>query len=1540
MKPSAAEAADRAARPPDGIQAKTEKIRSSLKNVKKDTGKPEKLKYKPLTGKVFYLDIPSNVISEKLGNDLKELGGLNLKEIKGRVLHMLTRVESFLSKDINYLVTNKKEAKFARSLGQISPVPSPESAGVGGNGSSHPSNRKDQRDGSSLKLVDTVRMSRGKSLVEKAVKEQDLIPSGSILSNALSWGVKILHIDGRLKNPFIRVEDASRQYRPFYLQLPSFPFLNYCVPKPYSPFEVDKKYPSGQKQTQSKQRNKINSDKDCGMPAQLPQKDKKKRGYCECCGKKYEDLQTHLESERHQNFAQSTQYKVVDDIISKLVYEFVAYKDDTAKTVRTKCSTGCFSPIIGKISRPDELQERLKKQRISLKTYSWKDTAIQALKLDCQPAEVQQNSLPTPTPVPASGCSLLYCHTSQPSELKSKFRINDENIRTACSHAANLRETVESSNSIQPPLQKDNKAHTENFSRAYEPFSKEILQQEANRKNLQCFQEGMCSVGSHTQVTDFGEKDKNRSQPKRELNNAVVLPAKRWKKEDANPTFVKEHHDLCDNHQQMQHNVVLEAEVSNTAMNKEFNALAANAACSSPSGKLHRKAKLHLGRNKRETRKQNMELNVKCTDGLSVPEEKRSTCSSPLQPLLELFQTSERNLEFMIRVSKSTHIARASFQVDAFGSSFILDVTLNQSIERLLPTIELSRRCLSVQTLEQVYIMESCGDGNQFEQTEEMMKNFYGVQGETAMISDIMKPGISLIYNTDVDKVTCCLLNILRGISSKVGRQWKLKSDLLKEFFRYSPLTESSAYVNHILVPVFDETLSKVAFQHFIVSPQDVTDFTLEIPQFSVECQDVVCLSTETWLKGDGMNTLGGEHCYYQGKIRGNPVSFVALSTCHGLHGMFYDGNHTYLIEPDENYTSDVRQIPRKVEEETKYIELMIVNDHLMCKKHRLSVGHTNSYAKSVVNMADLIYKEQLNTRIVLVAMETWATDNKFTISENPLVTLREFMKYRRDFIREKSDAVHLFSGSRFQSSRSGIAHTGGICSLLKGGGVNEFGKPDLMAVTLAQTLAQNIGIFSDRRKIISGECKCEDMWSGCIMGDMGYYLPSKFSECDIEEYHEFLNNGGGACLFNKPTKLLDPPECGNGFVEDGEECDCGTIAECASEGGECCNTCTLTAGSQCSNGLCCRKCRFEPKGVLCREAVNDCDIAENCTGNSSQCSPNIHKMDGYSCDNKQGICFGGRCKTRDRQCKYIWGEKVTAADRYCYEKLNIEGTEKGNCGRDKESWIQCNKQDVLCGYLLCSNISSVPRLGELDGEITTSILHFGRVYNCSGGHVKLDEETDLGYVENGTPCGPNMVCLDHRCLPTEAFNFSTCPGTTDSQICSGHGVCSNEIKCVCDRFWGGDDCSSRIKDDLFFDKDAINKGVVSTNIIIGAIAGTILVLALVLGITGWGYNAFSARLKILVKAEKHCQVLVVCYKVRLVTGQMDYLIPGVKGSQTQNIFQTFVKMGGLGVILGKEARLGVFHGYQKTLSNEKLQVKSIAASTRKCAIKVKAEVN
>uniref|UniRef100_A0A3Q4GW85 ADAM metallopeptidase domain 22 n=1 Tax=Neolamprologus brichardi TaxID=32507 RepID=A0A3Q4GW85_NEOBR len=526
------------------------------------------------------------------------------------------------------------------------------------------------------------------------------------------------------------------------------------------------------------------------------------------------------------------------------------------------------------------------------------------------------------------------------------------------------------------------------------------------------------------------------------------------------------------------------------------------------------------------------------------------------------------------------------------------------------------------------------------------------------------------------------------------------------------------------------------------------------------------------------VSTQGGEHCYYQGKVRNIPHSFVY-------------------------------------------------------KKHRLSVGHTNNNAKTVVNIADMIFREQLNTRIVLVAMETWSADNKFNIDDDPMVTLKEFMKYRKDFIKEKCDSVHLFSGSRFHSSWGGASYMGGVCSLTKGGGVNEYGKTNEMAITLAQSLGQNIGIFSDKKRILNGECKCDDRWAGCIMDDIGFYLPKKFSDCNVEEYYNFLNSGGGACLFNKPLKLLDPPECGNGFVEPGEECDCGNPAECAKEGENCCKNCTLTQGSVCSNGLCCNNCQF--RGIVCRDAVNDCDIPEICSGNSSQCPPNVHKMDGYTCEKDQGRCFSGRCKTKDRQCKFIWGEKSTAADKFCYEKLNIEGTEKGNCGKDKDTWIQCNKQDVHCGYLLCSNISPAPRLGELQGGLTSfSVAQHSASLDCSGAHVVIDGDIDLGYVEDGTACGTDSICFNHKCLPIQQFNFSTCPGTTDKAICSGNGVCSNELKCVCNQGWTGEDCSFMFP---VAKTTASVSGINSTNIIIGAIAGSILFLALILAVTAWCYK-------------------------------------------------------------------------------------------------------
>uniref|UniRef100_A0A673Z8B8 ADAM metallopeptidase domain 11 n=1 Tax=Salmo trutta TaxID=8032 RepID=A0A673Z8B8_SALTR len=637
------------------------------------------------------------------------------------------------------------------------------------------------------------------------------------------------------------------------------------------------------------------------------------------------------------------------------------------------------------------------------------------------------------------------------------------------------------------------------------------------------------------------------------------------------------------------------------------------------------------------------------------------------------------------------------------------------------------------------------------------------------------------------------------------------------------------------------------------------------------------CTLTMVW----SLCPQGGEHCYYQGRLRGLPESWAALSTCLGLCGMFSDGRFSYGIEPLFDGTNQVilrvvlcpdctddsgiegdraranddeqmkdprasevlrrskRQLPRRptVQSETKYIELMVVNDYEMFVQLRRSTTQARNFAKAVVNMADAIYREQLNTRIVLVAMETWTSANMVPVVTDLLTTLQNFMKYRKDSIKEQSDAVHLFSSGT--SVKRNAIDTGWMCVF-----VFQYGNVGPMAITLCQSLGQNIGMRWNNIRSSAGDCRCPDSWLGCIMEDTGYYLPRKFSRCSVDEYIQFLLQGGGSCLFNKPNKLLDPPECGNGFVETGEECDCGSQLECARSGGACCKKCTLTHDAMCSSGLCCSGCRYELRGAVCRQAVNDCDIPESCTGDSSQVlfSTRSHWY-GYMCDSSQGRCYSGQCRTLDGQCKGLWG--YNSADRLCYEKLNAEGTEKGNCGQSPEGqgWLQCNKPDVLCGFLFCANMTLKPKFGDLEGEVTSlTIYHQNKYLDCSYRLNRIDsfinDGSDLGYVEDGTPCGPNMMCLERRCLPVAAFNLSTCSGSTLGRTCSDHGTCSNEVKCICDRDYTGKDCS-------VFDPipdptppaSTEKKGPSGTNIIIGSIAGAILLAAIVLGGTGWGFK-------------------------------------------------------------------------------------------------------
>ncbi|KAI1899024.1 hypothetical protein AGOR_G00078420 [Albula goreensis] len=660
--------------------------------------------------------------------------------------------------------------------------------------------------------------------------------------------------------------------------------------------------------------------------------------------------------------------------------------------------------------------------------------------------------------------------------------------------------------------------------------------------------------------------------------------------------------------------------------------------------------------------------------------------------------------------------------------------------------------------------------------------------------------------------------------------------------------------------------LAQVSFQLEAFGTRFILDLTLNNDLLS---SDYVEIHYE---EGKPVLSKGGEHCYYHGQVRGADDSLVALSTCNGLHGMIDDGVHVYHIEPlkqthstetgarphtlrrspsqrwteeqgdlaeeeeeeeeEEQILSDLgdmswlrrrkkRAIPRSVFEEMKYLEIMIVSDHSMFKRQRTK-QHTKNFAKSVVNLVDAVFKDQLYTRVVLVAMEIWTDRNRIPLSVMPLEMLRDFSKYRQHNIKQRADAVHLFSNVTFRYHRSSVAYFGGVCSLSRGVGVNEYGSTWIMASFLSQSLAQNLGIQWDpspRRK----ECTCLESWEGCIMEDNGVLHPRKFSRCSISDYKDFLLKGGGSCLFNRPSKLLEATECGNGYVEVGEECDCGAKVECYKE---CCKKCSLSNGAHCSDGPCCNNtCLFYPRGYSCRYAVNDCDISETCSGDSGQCPPNLHKQDGYSCNLNQGRCYAGECKTRENQCKHIWGSKALASEKFCYEKLNTEGTEKGTVGRMETSGSSA--ASTMCSVGTCS----VPTSAEP--------LESGRLVDCSGGHVLLDDETDLGYVEDGTPCGPSMMCLDRRCLPIPSLNISACPSGSNGQVCSAHGVCNNEATCTCDTTWAGTDCS--MPDPPKEPAPAEEEGPkvsMATNRLIGAVAGTILALGVIFGGTGWGIES------------------------------------------------------------------------------------------------------
>ncbi|GFS75257.1 disintegrin and metalloproteinase domain-containing protein 12 [Nephila pilipes] len=569
-------------------------------------------------------------------------------------------------------------------------------------------------------------------------------------------------------------------------------------------------------------------------------------------------------------------------------------------------------------------------------------------------------------------------------------------------------------------------------------------------------------------------------------------------------------------------------------------------------------------------------------------------------------------------------------------------------------------------------------------------------------------------------------------------------------------------------------------------------------------------------------------HCYYQGHMRGINNSWAAVSTCNGISGVIYDGQDLHYIQPDNNSDkthflfrasdlkaqnlscgfhnaegtathaqvleelkrnrrSTVLQNPYKSDKKSRFVELIIVNDNKEFQEFHQDKNAVFQRSKEIANIVNGLYSP-LNIFIALVGVIVWSDHDEIKLSPDGDATLTNFLHYRRERLAQEhpNDNAQLITAMTFDGGVVGKALKGPICTYEYSGGVNmdHSHVVGLVANTVAHELGHNFGMEHD-----TDECQCPD--EKCIMAPSSSSTsPRHWSSCSLEYLELAYSQGMDYCLKNRPTAVIGPV-CGNGFLEEGEECDCGLKEFCDNK---CCNatSCQLYGNATCAMGGCCDidNCKVKKVATPCRDSMSECDLPEFCDGVSEFCPTDTFVQNGEVCGSGKAYCFNAKCQSHADQCKLLWGQTGKMSDLRCFEQ-NYKGNVNGNCGynRINQTYKACRKEDILCGMLHCTHLNEKLEFGmESAAILARSFINVrGKVYTCRSAIVDLGLfNTDPGLAPNGAKCGDEKACLNQKCMPVNSIKKTECP-----YECSGHGVCNNNGNCHCELGYAPPFCDS-----------------------------------------------------------------------------------------------------------------------------------------------------